>query len=287
MANPIKDIHNTVSELSQEQDPLKKLSLLEKSRESGLVSEEEYSKEKSKIKEEIKDFDQKKESAPKESQDEPKKSDKSLLYGALFIALLFAAVFSYVYFLKQEPLTIEDMHVLNLQGKLDEQQGYVYRGAYSFIKYGSDWYTQLVSPRGTKHYNLAMRYTPQDLENISISGTLDSGFFNNETEYYVTFNPTAPNLQYNVLAIADFNTHMTSIFEKTPIPACDRNESGPCETRPIVDCSTQDSVVFYIKDSNTTSVRYEGNCIVVEGDGFDVVRGTYRVLYNLYGIMPQ
>ena len=48
-----------------------------------------------------------------------------------------------------------------------------------------------------------------------------------------------------------------------------------------------DKLVLYIKESERFRAYYNGNCIVVEGNGFDLVKGVDRILYNLYNIMEQ
>ncbi|MBI2647518.1 hypothetical protein HYW99_03505, partial [Candidatus Woesearchaeota archaeon] len=171
-------------------------------------------------------------------QDDNKKksSEKILIVSIIVILLLLAGIISFSILTKPKPMTLEDLHVLNLKGKLKPEQGYVYKGAYSFIKFEGSWYTQLKSPKGTKLYSLALRYSPKELENISIEGELDYELFNNQSEYYVTFNPTGSDFPHVALAVADFDTHMAKVFEKKPIAACDRNETEPCKTRPIVTC---------------------------------------------------
>ena len=57
--------------------------------------------------------------------------------------------------------------------------------------------------------------------------------------------------------------------------------------RPIVTCEDKGKFVLYVKESERLRVYYDGNCIVVEGKGFDLVKGVDRVLYNLYGMMEQ
>ena len=176
------------------------------------------------------------------------------------------------------------MHLLNLQGKLAEQ-GYVYK--YSFITFDNQWYSQLKSPGGTKLYDLSLRYSPKDVEQIDIKGVLDEIMFNNKTEFYYTFNPKGTDFSYVALAVADFSTHMAKAFDKNPIAACDRNETNACRERPIVTCENTDKIVLYINESEKTGVSYNANCILVSGKGFDLVKGVDRVLYNLYNIMEQ
>ncbi|MBI2658883.1 hypothetical protein HYX05_02145, partial [Candidatus Woesearchaeota archaeon] len=104
---------------------------------------------------------------------------------------------------------------------------------------------------------------------------------------YPTFNPTGNELTHVQLAIADFDTHLAKVFEKNPIGSCDRNETEICKTRPIVTCEDKDKLVLYVKESEKFRAYYNSNCIVVEGNGFDLVKGVDRILYNLYNIMEQ
>ena len=270
-------------------DPRKKLDVLEGSFNSGVIGKEEYEKEKEKLEPDVKEFDRQVEEINKaEIPEEPKKSsDKVLIISIAVIALLLISVFAFSYFYKPKPLTLEEMHVLNLQGKLKPSQGYVYKKVYSFVTLDNVWYTQLKSPKGTKIYDMALRYSPRDLTSIRVQGALNTDFFNNQTELYVTFNPKGGDFAYVSLAVADFETHMSKVFEKAPVGACDRNETETCKTRPIVTCNDADKLVLYINQSDKFKTYYNNNCIVVQGNGFDLVKGVDRVLYNLYNIMEQ
>lgn len=275
-------------------DPKKKLDILKGSLESGVIDKEEYQKWEEKLEPESKEFDRKIEDKQieelhrEEPQEEPKKSsDKGLIIVIVAIVLLFIAVLAFGIFNKEQPKTLEDMHVLNLKGKLKPEQGYVYKGVYSFVTLDGLWYTQVTSPKGTKIYSLALRYSPKDLKDIVIEGNLDTAFFDSKPEFFVTFNPTGKEFSFIGLAVADFNTHMSKVFEKNPIAACDRNETEPCKDRPIVTCEDNDKLVLYVKESGKFRAYYNGNCIVVEGNGLDLVKGVDRILYNLYNIMGQ
>ncbi|MBI2542199.1 hypothetical protein HYV80_05815 [Candidatus Woesearchaeota archaeon] len=269
-------------------DSKKKLDILKGSFESEVINKEEYEKWKEKLEPDVKEFDKKIEYAIKEPEEEPKKSsDKALFIAVLVILVLLALVLSFSVIYKQQPKTLEDMHVSNLKGKLKPEQGYVYKGVYSFVTLDNLWYTQITSPKGTKVYSLALRYSPKDLKDIVIEGQLDSNLFNSQSEFFVTFNPTGKEFSFVGLAVADFNTHMSKVFEKKPIAACDRNETEPCMSRPIVTCEDKDKLVLYIKESDRFRTYYNGNCIVVEGNGLDLVKGVDRVLYNLYNIMEE
>lgn len=270
-------------------DPRKKLDVLKGSFESEIIDKEEYKKWREKLEPDIKKFDEKIEEINKaDTPEEPtKSSEKILVITISVIVLLLVSVFAYSIFNKPKPKTLEELHVLNLKGKLKPEQGYVYKGVYSFINFDNLWYTQLTSPKGTKIYSLALRYSPRDLKDIAIEGRLNAKLFDEKNEFYVAFNPTGKDFSSIGLAVADFSTHMSKVFEKKPIAACDRNETEPCKTRPIVTCDDTDKLVLYIKESERFRAYYNNNCIVIEGNGFDLVKGVDRVLYNLYNIMEQ
>ncbi len=272
--------------------PKKQLELLRAGLDSGAISKEEYKKSKEKL--EIKNFDKKieeinkQETVEEDAEKEPKSSsEKILLISIGIVLLLFVSILAYSIFNKPRPKTLEELHVMNLKGELKPEQGYVYKGAYSFINFDNLWYTELKSPKGTRIYSLALRYSPRDLKDIVIEGSLNTKLFNEKNEFFVTFNPTGKDFSYVALAVADFNTHMSKVFEKMPIAACDRNETEVCKTRPIATCEDADKLVLYIKEANRFRAYYNDNCIVVEGNGLDLVKGVDRVIYNLYNIMEQ
>ncbi|MBW2976626.1 hypothetical protein KY347_04225 [Candidatus Woesearchaeota archaeon] len=263
----------------------KKLRELEENLEEGIISKEEYEKKRK----EIEDMpEQKAEEANEEKKEDIKlKSDKALIIGAVLIILLFISVFGLRYFAQEKPETIDDLHKLNLKGKLKPEQGYLYDGVYSFVKFDDLWYTQLMSPKGSRFYNIQFRYDPKEVDSIKIEGWLDTTLFNNATDYYVTFDPTGNDFSSVAVAVGDFNQQMTSVFFKNPIAACDRNETTACKDRPIITCDNTNKMVLYVKEANNTRVYYDNNCIVVEGSGMELVKGIDRVLYDFYEIIKR
>ena len=213
------------------------------------------------------------------------KSDKTLIVGVIIIVLLFGIIFGLRYFTQEQPETIDDLHALNLKGKLKEEQGYLYNDIYSFVKFDDLWYTQLVSPKGTRLYNIQFRYGPKEVEDIKIEGSLNIELLNNATEYFATFNPTGNDFSSVAVAVGDFNTHMTKIFFKKPIAACDKNETLACINRPIITCDNTEELVLYVKEANSSRVYFDDNCIVIEGSGFDLVKGVDRIFYDFYNII--
>ena len=270
-------------------DPHKKLDVLKASFESGIIDKKEYAKSREKLEPDIREFNKAiKEAHEEETPQEPKKSsERILIISIILIFLLFVSIIAFSYFKKSEPKSLEDLHALNLKGKLKPAQGYVYKGIYSFVTLDNIWYTALKSPKDTKIYSLALRYSPRDLKDIIIEGNLNAELFNNQSEFYVTFNPTGKQFSYIGLAVADFSTHMSKVFEKKPIAACDRNLTESCKKIPIITCEDADKLVLYIKESRKFKVYYNNNCIVVEGNELELVKGVDRILYNLYNIMEK
>ena len=261
-----------------------KLKKLQEIHERGLITTEEYEKKKR----EIEEMPEEKQEESKEEVKEVKlKSDRTLIIGAIIIILLFGIIFGLMRLGQERPETIDEMHELNFKGKLKKDQGYLYDGVYSFVKFDGSWYAQLASPQGTRLYNIQFRYGPREVEKIKIEGSLNTNLINNATEYYVTFNPTGQNFSAVALAVGDFNTHMTNIFFKQPIAACDKNETNACANRPIITCDNTDKLVLYVKEANNSRIYFDDNCIIIEGNGFDLVKGVDRVLYDLYGIIKQ
>ena len=261
-----------------------KLKELEKSLEEGLISGEEYEKNKKEL-EEMPEQKRAEEEVKEEGKEVKLKSDKVLIIGTVILVLVFAAILGSRYFNQELPETIDDLHELNLKGKLNPEHGYLYNDVYSFVKFDDLWYTQLMSPKGTRLYNIQFRYGPGELEDIKIGGSLNIGLLDTATEYYVTFNPLGNNFSGVALAVSDFNQHMTNIFFKKPIAACDKNETLACRGRPIITCDNTEDLVLYVKEANSSRVYFDDNCIVVEGSGLELVKGVDRILLGFYNIM--
>jgi len=264
-----------------------RLKKLEESLEEGIISKEEYETKWKEIEKMPEEKKKGKEEPKTEVKDVKSGSDRILIITLILLVAVFVALFGLKYLTPEHPETIEDLHALNLKGKLKKNQGYLYNGIYSFVKFEDSWYTQFKSPQGSRLYNVQFRYGPKEVEGIKIEGHLDSELFNNATEYYVTFDPTGNDFSHVALAVADFNQHMTNIFFKQPIAACDRNMTFACRTRPIITCDNTDKIVLYVKEANISKTAFDENCIIVEGRDFDLVKNVNRVLYTFYHMMEQ
>ena len=228
--------------------------------------------------EEIKEIDS-------EDLKEKKISDKALILAIGAIIIIISIIISLRFFPEETPKTIDELHLLNINGKLNPDQGYMYNG-YSFVYANGLWYTQVQTVSGTSLFEIPLHYGPKDLEDIPIEGSLNLDTFNSEKGIYITFDPLGQNLQYVALAVSEFDQSIIHAFNKIPIASCDKNETAACSDRPIITCENTNKPVLYLQQKPETKVIFKNNCMIVQGIGPDIVKSTNRLLLDLYGIMP-
>ncbi len=222
-----------------------------------------------------------------EKKKEKKGSDKILFFSVIFLIIIFAIILSVRFLHKGKKVaTIDELHLLNIEGKLKPEQGYIYNG-YSFVFVDGLWYTQIQSTSGRYLFDVPLHYGPRDVGDIPIEGWLNDSIFNSQREIFITFNPLEPNLKYVALAIGEFDQNIIKTFDKIPIAACDRNETKPCKSRPIIRCNNTREPVFYAIQEEPTKIILKDNCIIVQGVGYELVRAVDRLLLWLYGIMER
>ena len=103
-------------------DPRKKMEILKQGFEAGIIKKDEYETEKSKLEPEVKKFEKKAQEMQTEKEIieyGEKTSDRALIISLAIIIILFVSVLAYSVFFKQQPKTLEDLHKLNLEGKLN------------------------------------------------------------------------------------------------------------------------------------------------------------------------
>lgn len=263
---------------------------IEESHSQGIISEEEASEIKGEIGEggEIGHGPLQEE---KLEASKSKSSDKIVIIVIIAVIVIFGLIFAGILLSTEKPTSIDDLHKLNYKGKLSPDKGILYNGKYSFVKVGSDWYTQLQSSTGKTVFDLGFRFNPGEVVGIPVTGFLNLTLFNNAKDYYVTYNPIGDydpegeSFSHIALAVGDFNQHMMKLYGKMPIAACDRNETETCQGRPIITCNSTQKVVLYFKEGNTGKVNVTGNCIIIEGEGFDLIKAVDRILFVFYNIM--
>lgn len=199
------------------------------------------------------------------------------------IAMLILLIFGYqLFFGKAEVKTIDELHSENLAGELLPEEGYVYHG-FSFVKANDQWWTRFQRANTNDTYNVQLRYGPQELENISIMG--DYIYFLHFNATFVTFDPLGENLSYVALAASDISQSLVNVFDIPTFPACTRQDNSSCSNLPIIECALGRPVI-YLQQEVVPFVEVKGTCIIVHGQGFELVKAVDRLLLAWYGVMP-
>jgi hypothetical protein len=221
----------------------------------------------------------------KENNDEEKESKTTrnflIFVGVILLAL--GLVFATRFFYGEENITgkvitIDDLHQQNAQGKLPADKGYMYNG-YSFVKYNDVWNTQL--GKGNTVYDLTFNNDPKSIENISVSGKLDKEYFDDK-KLYITFDPIGENLRWIAVANFGFSRSLAVAFNYNLTAGCTTEDN--CPGGRIYTCDDEDKSVVYFKDGGETAVIYDDNCVIIQGEGEEIVRAKDRLLMRWYGI---
>lgn len=186
-------------------------------------------------------------------------------------AIVFIVVFLIVFF------GIKWIYPQTQQLPTIEYNGFV------FQKSGGLWHTMWVN--NGQEYLLTLRYNPEEVETIPLFGTITEAF--NQHDIYLAFDPTADSgeFKYTALANAELSLSLIKAFGKNPIAACIKNETEPCANRPIVTCEDYNRSVIIVAANGDPAVLMKENCIILKGEGLDILKSTDKLLYTWYKIM--
>ncbi|MFH0979173.1 MAG: hypothetical protein V1837_07805 [Candidatus Woesearchaeota archaeon] len=216
-----------------------------------------------------------------EERPEEKKGGKTFLIALAIIIVVVAVLLLAIKQFRPQPKTLDQMLDDTLNGKFGPDN-YLYNN-YAFVRSNGLWVTRW--QKNGNIYTIPLRFGPLELENLTIVGDLDKRF--DPKNLYITFDPTAEPLGYVALGAAELSINLATALDTAPIAACIKNETVACATRPIVSCQDNDKAVIFIRESNETAVILNGNCIVIQGEGMNLLKAVDRVLYIWYGIMPR
>jgi hypothetical protein len=216
----------------------------------------------------------------KEAGDSPKDT-KKLLIGIAIVAGVFIIAFIIMKSLKPPvKMTIDELHVANMNGELDPAQAYMYNG-FSFVNLGGVWYSQV--QKGNSLYDITFNNGPKDVEDIPVEGNL-SERFDTET-LYITFDPAAAGVKFIAQANAGLSMSLAKGFGYNLTAGCTRNESSLCRSTAVITCEDEDKAVIYFKEAEETKIILEDNCVTIQGYGPEIVRAKDRLLMRWYGMM--
>ena len=183
-----------------------------------------------------------------------------------------------------EVVDINQLHQENLQGDLSEKEGYLYNG-FSFVFTDGLWWTDLKINEGI--VRIPLHFGPKEVEEIKFQGYLNNTEFNSQEELFLTINPLVRDKYYS-LALSELSFNIAKGIDRTPIGAC-TEENYACENRTIISCenNSQHLPVIELALDNKTSITYQGSCIKIAGEGYDLVKAADRILYQWYGVMKK
>lgn len=211
-----------------------------------------------------------------------KKSERNVIIAIGFIILVIAVFFVTKAINKPEALTLDDLFDKTLEGKINEEKGYMYNGyAFVYDETMQSWVTRI--QHGSAVVQIPLHYGPRDLVNVSSSGTIDKSF--EQREIFITFDPNSTQMKYIALSAAELSLNLAKGVNAIPIAACTTNETA-CAGRPIVTCDNTERPVIYLKIENSTRVIGKGNCIQIQGKEWELVKAVDRFLLKWYQVMP-
>src|SRR3989338_666378 len=177
-------------------------------------------------------------------------------------------------------VSVDDLHTQNLQGELNQEEGYVYNG-FSFVKVDGLWWTEL-NKFGTR-LKIPLHFGPQEVESIPLQGNLDPAF-NEGGKVFIAIDPKVRDKYYS-LALSELSFNVVKGMDRLPVGSCTENDWA-CDNRTIISCqnNTQNQpVVELALSEGSAKIEAIGTCLKVTGNGYDIVKAVYRLLYKWYG----
>ncbi len=170
---------------------------------------------------------------------------------------------------------------------------YVYKPHYPTITYNNfefkqkDKFWHTLWQRNDKVYTISLRFNPKELEDVPITGVLNSTF-NKRRTMHVTFDPQSDSNQFKYLAVAasELTVNMAGPLGKDIIASCTQNITTACADRPIVSCENNEKNVILLKGEGTPHIELNNTCMTLYGTGFDLVKTVDKMLYIWMQIIP-
>lgn len=232
-------------------------------------SEEETEEPAVEINEPPKPEEESKGKSKEENKEKPDSSEKDTKKLVILIVSLFAVII----------LIILGLRYFYANYSTPEYPAYTYNN-FNFVKIAGLWHTQW--QQDDKLYNVHLRYGPKESEDIPYYA--ESASFEPTGTLYLTFDP-GENLKYVALASTELSLSLANTFNITPIAACAINDSAACSSRPIITCNNTNDAVIYIQQAEYPSITTKENCLIIQGNGEDLVRAADKVLWIWYGII--
>ena len=212
------------------------------------------------------------------------------------VIVIIAIIASIPYIYNPEPKISTGLVKINSPHPTSEKaKEYVYSNI-EFNRKGDFWYADLKT--GNTIYSAEFYYGPREIEKIQTAGENKDVFgtaFQNE-KLYVTFDPNESKyarsennestMKYVALAVGQIDTHLIKTFKKQIIAACTNEEAPACFGRPIINCeNATDTAVILVREASQPKITFSGNCTIVEGREWDLVKAAENMVMRAYAII--
>ncbi|MBI2665091.1 hypothetical protein HYX12_00535 [Candidatus Woesearchaeota archaeon] len=177
-------------------------------------------------------------------------------------------------------ITLEDLHNMNREGKLDESRGYMYNG-FSFVKNEGLWWAELRSKDTL--LKVPLHFGPKEVESISISGKLDDVAFNQGEKVFIAIDPNVTD-KYYTLALSELSFNIVKGLDRIPVGSC-TEKNDICTEREIINCQNSKGKPVVELRLGEPKIELLGTCILVSGQEYDIVKAADRLLFQWYGVM--
>ncbi len=250
--------------------------------------------------EQIKINKQKREQEKKEETAEPTpitseaKQNKYIIAAIITIIIIIGAIILLPKFYTPKaaiPITISDK--LKEAYTHPSETAFVYNG-FPFVKQDGSWYTNIQSSINNQVYTIPLHFSPKEVENITITGNLDqflgrleNNLSNFQYQTYLTFDPIGNDLAYVAVSTGELSINLGKVLNIAVVAVCSNDKDPACtrnQTKPITCENTKDPVIFY-KEETPAQITIKNNCLTIQGREYDLVKGTDRLLYKMYGII--
>ena len=177
-------------------------------------------------------------------------------------------------------IDVDQLHQDNLEGDLDEEEGYLYSG-FSFVLVDGLWWTEVY--RGETLTKIPLHFGPKEIDYIEVEGALSEDF--NSKPIHIAIDPTVNYNKYYTLALMEMNNNIVQGTKNEIVTACNQ-ENPVCEGYPIVSCDNPEGrAVINLVVAEEAKIELKGMCIEVSGSEYELVKAVDRLLLHWYGVM--
>jgi hypothetical protein len=152
---------------------------------------------------------------------------------------------------------------------------------FKFVKMSDLWYFNW--QKDGKMYVASLHFNPYEVEDIPVYGEVDERF--KQQHIYLTHDPAESGLKYVTLTTAELTSNLVATQNIIIEAACSENKTKTCWSRPIITCENTNASVIYIKEAAEARIDLKGNCMVIQGKGYELVKAAEKALYIWYKIM--